>query len=148
MWIVKAVFFAAIPLFILAGYACAGEASIKLAVVMEGFRNNGGSVMAALFQRKDGFPEEYRKALKVAKSAIMEGTAKIGFDGLVPGEYAVSVFHDENGDGELDKNMLGMPKEGYGASNNELPAMSAPEFEKALFVVKQGEQTIRIGLRY
>jgi hypothetical protein len=66
-----------------------------------------------------------------------------------PGTYAVIVFHDENQDGKLDKNFLGVPQEGYGASNNVRHLMSAPEFEEASFVVPAAAVTpIKVQVRY
>jgi uncharacterized protein (DUF2141 family) len=63
------------------------------------------------------------------------------FNDIPPGVYAVAVFHDENANGKLDKNFLGIPREGYGASNNVRPKMSAPAFKDAAFTVKAGATT-------
>ena len=45
---------------------------------------------------------------------------------LEPGDYAVAIYHDENGNGQLDKRLFGIPKEPYGFSNNYRPRLSAP----------------------
>ena len=59
---------------------------------------------------------------------------------LPEGEYAILLYHDENANGKLDKNVFGMPKERYGFSNNEFgPHGSKPTFEKALFKVGPNE---------
>ena len=58
-------------------------------------------------------------------------TASISFDQLPPGTYAVAVFHDKNNNGILDKNMLGIPLERYGFSNNARETFSAPSFNSA-----------------
>ncbi len=62
---------------------------------------------------------------------------------LAPGKYAVSVYVDENGNGRLDKNMFGAPKEPFGVSNNVVPKLSAPKLEECLFDLNKS-QNIRI----
>jgi uncharacterized protein (DUF2141 family) len=49
---------------------------------------------------------------------IIDGRAVCEFPGVTPGTYAISVFHDENSNGKLDTNLLGIPREGVSASNN------------------------------
>ena len=57
-------------------------------------------------------------------------------NGMFPhGEYAIAVFVDLNGNGKMDKNFLGIPKEQYGFSNNVMGRMSAPSFDQAKFMV-------------
>lgn len=68
------------------------------------------------------------------------------FAGVAPGRYAVMVTHDENGNGRLDTNMLGMPTEGYGFSNNPR-VMRKPTFDEAAFDVGADAATITIELR-
>lgn len=58
----------------------------------------------------------------------------VTFDGLSPGRYAVMVIHDENGNGQLDTNLVGMPVEGYGFSNNP-QVMRKPTFDEAAFAL-------------
>ena len=57
------------------------------------------------------------------------------FDNVEPGEYALTVLHDENGNGKLDTNLLGMPKEGYGVSNNAFRRFGPPRFREAKITV-------------
>jgi len=65
-----------------------------------------------------------------------------------PGFYAVSVFHDENMNQKLDKNFVGVPKEGYGASNNPKKKMGPPSFEETKFQLSGMEQSLEIKLMY
>jgi uncharacterized protein (DUF2141 family) len=68
------------------------------------------------------------------------------FEGLKPGTYAVSVLHDENANGRLETNFLGIPREGAGISNNASPEFSAPRFNDAAFQLKADTvQDIRMG---
>jgi uncharacterized protein (DUF2141 family) len=61
--------------------------------------------------------------------------------------YAVMVFHDENSNGKLDKNILGIPKEGYGASNNLARKMRPPTFDEARFSISS-DQSVEVKLFY
>ena len=67
------------------------------------------------------------------------------FTDLKPGIYSVMVMHDENGNGQLDSNILGIPKEGYGFSNNPR-VMRRPSFDETKFEVKDADLAITIEL--
>ena len=59
------------------------------------------------------------------------------------------MIHDENGNGRLDKNFLGIPSEGYGVSNNRTYAASSPKWEESRFTVAPREPVVlRVTLRY
>ena len=73
-------------------------------------------------------------------------TTRLVFDDIAPGRYAVMVTHDENGNGKLDTNIVGMPTEGYGFSNNPR-VMRKPTFEEAAFDVADGDVTLDIAIR-
>ncbi len=118
----------------------------KLTVRVTGVRNNKGMIAFALFRSAEGFPGDASKAFRKMQAAIdpQTHTAQVSFDNLPRGVYAVAIFHDENSNGRLDKNMLGIPKEGYGASNNPKKEMGPPKFAEARFDLNQPEQTIEI----
>ena len=73
------------------------------------------------------------------------GSIELVFEGLAPGDYAVRLIHDENGNGKLDQNLIGMPTEGYGYSNNPR-VMRAATFEEARFSVPEAGTAIQIVL--
>lgn len=130
---------------LLATAAVAAElATQSLRVEVRNLRNTRGDVGCGLFASADGFPDTDRKAVQSQHVPIHDKTAVCEFVGVKPGTYAVAVFHDENGNGVLDKNLLGMPKEGYGTSNDVRPAMSAPTFQPASFVVRADAPTTLI----
>ena len=110
-------------------------------VQTSGIRNTNGDVGCGIFNSADGYPEETNKAYKYLRMASPGNSAICQFNDIPPGTYAVAVFHDENANGKLDKNFLGIPREGYGASNNVRPKMSAPAFKDAAFSVKAGGTT-------
>lgn len=71
----------------------------------------------------------------------------VDFKGIPEGKYAIAVFVDENNNYKLDKNILGIPKEKYGFSNNVLPALRPATFQESVFEVNQQQQRINIRLK-
>jgi uncharacterized protein (DUF2141 family) len=65
-----------------------------------------------------------------------------------PGRYAAVVFHDNNASGVLEQGPLGIPKKGFGFSNNVVPIISAPSLSSVSFAVAAGDTRLRIALRY
>src|SRR5690348_10672911 len=87
-------------------------------VEVDGLRSNKGQVICSLYSSADGFPKNEGKANLRFQSPITNGQGDCTFTGIQTGTYAISVFHDENSNGRLDTNFLGIPREGVGASNN------------------------------
>ena len=126
----------------------AGAATLTVHVA--GARNAKGQIRAALFQGAIGFPNDASQAIQTQAADVdpQALTAQIVFKGLHEGVYAVSVFHDENMNQKLDKNFVGVPKEGYGASNNPKKKMGPPSFEETKFELSGSEQSLEIKLIY
>ncbi len=119
-----------------------------VAVNVGNFRNTKGFMGCRLYHASAGFPESSKGAIE-RRVAITGATARCDFASVPPGTYAISVMHDENDNQKLDKNFLGIPKEGYGASNNHTHAMSTPTWEESKFVVEAGKNLgLAIALRY
>ncbi len=106
-----------------------------------------GPVMVALFESAAGFPLDAAKTVYREKVQPLNGKAELRIDGLRTGTYAVAVFHDTNDDGQLNLNLVGAPKEGYGFSNNVRNRFSAPRFSQASFRHEQ-ETRLRIKIHY
>jgi uncharacterized protein (DUF2141 family) len=121
-----------------------------LTVRVTGARNTKGKIWVNLFQDAQGFPDDPSKAIQQRSAEVDPSTmsAQVTFKDLPQGSFAVSVLHDENGNGKMDKNFVGMPKEGYGASNNPPKKRRAPTFDEAKFSLNSSEQTIEITLIY
>ena len=119
----------------------------KIAVTINNFRNNKGSVRVALFNKPDGFPDA-KRGFKIIDKKITNRNCMVEFDDLPKGEYAVSVFHDENDNKILDRNFLGIPKEGVGASNNAKGHFGPPKYKDAKFLFNGNMQTININIVY
>lgn len=112
-------------------------------------RNSTGSVACALFESAHGFPVEFlRSATNVMVIKIRDSQARCHFEGIPPGTYALAVIHDENVDGKLATNLLGIPTEGYGFSNDARAWFGAPTFEAASFRYDGGNLEMTITLHY
>ena len=121
-----------------------------LTVRVTGARNNKGRIGVTLFRNAQGFPDDASQAFRQQSVDIDAKTmsAQLTFKDLPQGTYAVSVLHDENGNGKMDKNFVGIPKEGYGASNNPKKKRRTPTFDEAKFSLTGSEQSIEITLIY
>ena len=121
----------------------------ELAIDVTGIRSDDGRVFLALHQERAdvSFPDDEGAVAGVWTKAA-GGTFSLVFPDLAEGRYAVSVMHDENGDGELDTNLLGVPTEGYGFSNDATGIMGPPGFSDALVVIGDEPVHAVITLRY
>lgn len=117
-----------------------------LTVEIEGIRAQSGIVQVALIDSAEAWDGKGKPAGATGAPPDGGTTLSLTFADLAPGSYAVRVMHDENGNGKLDTNLVGMPTEGYGFSNNPR-VMRAATFEEARFEVPETGATARITLR-
>lgn len=105
---------------------------------------NGPATDATLYVALYNDAASYANGTPAAtQTAPMQGgTARLVFRNLAPGRYALRVFADENGNGKLDTNLMGMPIERYGFSNDAKGNRAAPEFEAAAIRVDTDLQTV------
>ena len=112
-------------------------------------RNSTGTVACALFESPDGFPVEFlRSATNVMVIKIRKTQARCDFEDIPPGTYAMAVIHDENMDGKLETNLLGIPTEGYGFSNDVEGKSGAPSFSAASFRYDGRNLDLTMSLHY
>lgn len=116
-----------------------------LEVVVTNIKEIKGSLRASLFTNESKFlKEEYRgQVVKVTGQSMT-----ILFESLPAGVFALSVIHDENENNELDKNFMGIPKEGFAFGNNALGSFGPPAFDKTTVSLKQGLTQHPITLKY
>ncbi len=119
-----------------------------LLITVEGLKNQKGQIGILLFNKKEGFPSNKEMALKEILLPIEGNTLQYSFKNLPFGDYAVTVMHDENKNKKLDTNLLGIPKEGNGVSNNVVNKLGPPKFKKALFTLDQEQYSINIKVKY
>ena len=78
----------------------------------------------------------------VGTSPVINYSARISFDSISPGKYAIQFFHDENENQKMDFSLIGIPKEKFGSSNNIKPILGPPKFEKMLFNLTENKKVI------
>jgi len=119
-----------------------------LTVRVSRLRSSDGQVGCMLFASPKGFPADPSAAAQKRWCPIHEGASTCAFDPIPAGTYAVACFHDENGNGKLDRGLFGIPKEGTAASNDAKGFMGPPSFEKAMFRFAGVAATLDLHMEY
>ncbi len=130
----------------------ANDTSVKsepvLRVKVENIASAKGAIHVGIYRDAVSFP---KKKLAFAGKEVdvkNKGAMEIEIPGLAPGRYALAVFHDLNGNGKLDTNLVGVPTEPYAFSNGAVAKWSSPTFEEAAFELPAGGKTIAVELGY
>lgn len=119
------------------------HAQNSIEVEIDHFKSDKGLVLLALYNTEASFLEKPYKGEKVK---IAGGKANYTFTDIPDGTYAITLVHDEDKNDELTKNFLGIPKEGYGASNDAPANFGPPKWEDAKFEIGNGE-TVKQKIR-
>lgn len=112
----------------------------SLEVVVNGLSSSEGNVALQLMSDGEVLDELFVE--------INEKRAVHVFEKLLAGEYHIRCFHDENGNRSMDTNFMGIPKEGYGFSNNAKGFMGPPADTDCMFKVEKSLETHQITMRY
>lgn len=110
-------------------------------ITINNVKSNNGELRVGLFNEKDFLKEVVEgKIVKPTK-----GSVTVVFENVKPGTYAISILHDENENGVLDRNKLGIPKEGFAFGNNAMGKKGPPTFDQAK--VEIGDKPVRQVLK-
>lgn len=133
---------------LLSSFSVQKQETYSLTVDVSELRNSKGTVLFALYNREDAFPDEhYKKYFKKLTGEIVNGASTVTFKNLLEGKYAVSLLHDENNDGKIKKGII-LPKEGIGFSNfRSIGISNKPTFSKTSFSVLS-DKKIKINIIY
>lgn len=101
-----------------------------LTVTVTNFKNNQGKVIVGIYNGANNF---MKKTIYSKVGDIKANTAKVVFENIPDGEYAISLYHDENSNNKLDTGWFGIPKEGYGCSNHAKGNMGPLKYEDTKF---------------
>ena len=126
-------------------YSTVAYAQGNLKVTATGYKDRDGELRVGLFNDADDFPE---KAIAGKVVKILGDSTTVVFEGLPPGDYAISIIHDRNSNGELDTNAFGIPKEGFAFGNNAMGLFGPPSFDKARITLRNGTVIQVLNLRY
>ena len=109
-----------------------GISQNKLNIQVSGVPNSEGSIRVAVYNDSEAFLS-HDQVFKTNSVIAKEGVTELSIDNLPDGEYAVVLYHDENGNDELDTNWLGIPKEEVGFSNAKMKTFGPPKFKECSF---------------
>jgi uncharacterized protein (DUF2141 family) len=117
----------------------------EVRVSVEGVRDDRGSILVAVCDREAFLGPGCRWTASVPAGP---GRVEARVTGVPPGTYAIQVFHDENGNMDLDRTFIGFPKEGLGFSNDAPMKYGPPKFEDAALAVTEAGASAALTLRY
>ena len=116
----------------------------RLTVEVQGVKTSNGNINVAVYNKEDGFLK-FEKVYFSDSTVALKGQTELKINNLPDGEYALAVFHDENGNNILDTNWLGIPKEPIGFSKGKMKTFGPPTFKECVFLVTS-DQEITISL--
>ena len=129
---------------------CAGikAQDSRLEVRINNIRPGPGIVRMAICDNPDHFPDKPVLFYNFPKLEIKDSTISVTVPGLKAGNYAITLLDDTNGNEKMDTGVFGIPKEGYGFSNDVKPGRKCPPFEKCTFMVRKGANRLTIRMQY
>ena len=122
------------------------ESTGKLTVNISGFPSSDGVAMVALHNTEHSYQGEEAGALDKKMVPVVNQKTQVVFENLTFGSYGVSFYHDENANGKLDTNAMGIPKEAYGFSNNARGFFGKPSYKDVTFQMNSAEKQITIHI--
>jgi uncharacterized protein (DUF2141 family) len=125
-----------------------GRSENRIEADAANLRSSNGTFRCELFNSARGFPRDGNAAVGHQVVRVENKRAVCVFQGVAPGEYAVVAMHDENDNGKMDYNFLGIPAEGYGFSDDPRMLLKAPAFDAAKFRYDGGVLRVPIHLHY
>ncbi|MEO0466048.1 MAG: DUF2141 domain-containing protein [Pseudomonadota bacterium] len=122
-----------------AGFAETAPSTSSLTVNLSGLSPQTGAVMIGVYAGEDDY--ENGGGITGATVEITADTATVTIEGLEPGAYGLKMYHDSNGNGQMDTNPFGMPTEPYAFSNNAKGRFGPAEWDSAAFQVTAGDNS-------
>ena len=120
----------------------------SLKITINDIKSNDGNIKVVLFDESnsEGFLKNFDLAYKKKEVTIKNNNAVVTFTNIPYGTYAVSLFHDKNNNGEIDKSAIGLPVEPYGVSGNKF-VIGPPKFNDCKFKINSSQKTIDIAVK-
>ena len=122
--------------------------NVMVKILITGFKNDEGVARVAFFRGKHGFPNDTEYAYWKGECDIHDNESRLSINNIEYGTYAVSVYHDQNNNGKLDKKWKLIPSEGFGTSNNARKEKKGPRYDLSKFEVNADSISIMVKLEY
>ena len=143
----RCIFMFTISLLLIANTSlAASKSSGNLIINISGFPSSDGFAMVALNNSEESYKSGENEAMAKTKIRVVDQQVQVIFTNLPYGDYGVSLYHDENANGKMDKNAMGIPREAYGFSNNAKGFFGKPKYEDVMFQLNSAEMQITIKL--
>ncbi|MEN1785612.1 MAG: DUF2141 domain-containing protein [Bacteroidota bacterium] len=113
-----------------------GAAQHKIIVKVKEIPSSKGKISAALYRNQATFLK-FDAVFASASNQSEKGTTTVVFNDIPEGEYAIALFHDENGNDVLDTNWMGIPKEKVAFSKAKMKLFGPPKFKECAFTLKK-----------
>lgn len=121
------------------------DGTSTVVIELQGLRSDRGEVRGGLFV-SEGWPEGGRE-IASCRARIHAHRATCVIEHVDTGRFGFAFFHDENGNGTFDRDVVGWPQEGFGFSNDAATGLGPPSFGSASFSV-DGTSTLVVHARY
>ena len=136
-----------LSLVLLVGSALAEVERGQLTVRLQGFQSDAGKAVLSLVNAREQYLSRDHTPYRTAALEIRDRRAEWVAQDLPFGEYAITVYHDENGNGELDSNLFRIPREPYGFSHDARGSFGPPEYSEATFRLNNARRIVIITLK-
>ncbi|MFW0718592.1 DUF2141 domain-containing protein [Pedobacter sp. N23S346] len=129
-------------------FSTAQAQSQELRVKVSDIRSAKGKIILNVFKDEASYEKQQPyTTLSFDKKAISNGVLMVKGT-VATGIYGITLIDDENGNGKLEKNFMGIPKEGFGFSNFFMTKMKKPAFNEFKFELKPGSSVVEIKTKY
>lgn len=119
----------------------------RIFLELSNIRSGQGKIHVAVYDREEAFTRSLTPYRKLVEQAPEQPTLLLQLNDLPYGRYAIAVYHDVNDNGDLDKNLMGIPTEPYGFSHNPRAKWSAPRFAEMVFEVQAEPTHLSVDLK-
>lgn len=127
---------------------CHEPSPVQLLIRVNGVRSPEGTVTVVLYGENPADFLARGKRLDRRRVPARVGSVELCLALKRPGTYALALYHDEDGDRRLTRNLVGLPTEGYGFSRDAPTTFGLPSFDDVAFAVGTGKTTLEITMRY
>lgn len=121
--------------------------ALFLTVNVTDLQNDKGEVRCGLFAGAEGWRDE-NQAIRTATAPIQGKVARCDFGDVLPGHYAIALFHAPDGETKVSYGLLGKPKQGVGFSNNPSITFGPPSYDKASFELGANALELTVEMKY
>jgi len=117
-------------------------------VTISGIKSGNGKVIINVFKDNESYDKEQPfKKFVFDKTGLVNGSMNVSCP-LAPGVYGLTMIDDENNNGKIDKNLIGIPKEGFGFSNFFLEKNKKPSFDDFKVDLRSASAKLEIKVKY